>query len=235
MSYLLPILLALWGGAAPAPPPVVDEYPAAARRVTFATLEGLGPHRLDARITRTTQVEGAPPTEEDEAISLRWQDADHWQVTRRRGGKPVTEVRAWEGRAWLYTRGGAPVLHADAEPFRAALAAEWDPWTTALGAYADHLGLREVSQELVEGRMAHVYALELLDGEAGKGREVERVEGRVWIDELTAVRLVGDLQVDARHRGRVRSVRLRFAVVEIGGDPGVEPPPGIVDSEGKSP
>lgn len=235
MGSLLLLLLTLLACDAPAPAPEVEAFPVAARRVTFATLESLGPHRLDARITRTTQVEGAPPSEEDESISLRWQDADHWQVSRRRDDKPVGEVRAWEGSAWLSSRGGPLRLHGDAEPFRAALAAEWDPWAAALGSYADHIGFREVGEELVEGRKARLYALELLDAVGGKGREVERVEGRVWIDELTAVRLVGDLAVDAVHRGKRRGVRLRFAVVEIGGDPGVASPLGVGGANGVSP
>jgi len=204
----------------------VDVFPQAATEVTFASLEALGSHRLDARIQTTTRIEGVPPTETVETTSLRWRDADHWQVSRRRDGVPMNEVLAWEGHAWTSTGGAALADRGDAEPYRADLSVGWDPWRRALGTAAEKLAFRPVGTESIEGRAARLYAVEPAQPDGGKGRRIERVVGRVWIDELTSVRLVGDVTLATEHRGRAQEVRLSFSVAGIGEDPGVSPPPG---------
>jgi len=206
--------------------PEVDVFPQAAAEVTFASLEALGSHRLDARIHTTVRLEGVPPQEAVETTSLRWRDAEHWQVSRRRDGVPLNEVLAWEGRAWTSTGGAALAGRGDAEPYRADLSVGWDPWRRALGTTADQLAFRPLGTESIEGRPARLYAVETGQPEGVKGRRIERVEGRVWIDELTSVRLVGDVTVATEHRGRAQEVRLSFSVAGIGEDPGVTPPPG---------
>ncbi len=226
LLLLLPsTILSACEAEAPATTPQADVYAEAATQVTFASLEALGSHRLDARIHTTVTIEGVPPKETLETMSLRWRDADHWQVSRRRDGVPVSDVLAWEGHAWTST-GGAPLAdRGDAEPYRADLSVGWDPWRRALGTAADKLAFRPLGTESIEGRPARLYAVESAQPEGGKGRRIERVEGRVWIDELTSVRLVGDVTLATEHRGRAQEVRLSFSVAGIGEDPGVSPPP----------
>ncbi len=227
LLLLLPsTILSACDAEAPEAVPQAEAFTQSATQVTFASLESLGSHRLDARIRTTATVEGMPPKEAEETVSLRWRDADHWQVSRRRDGMPVTDIVAWEGRAWTSTGGGPLADQGDAEPYRADLSVGWDPWRRALGSVADQLAFRPLGTESIEGRPARLYAVESAQPAGGKGRRIERVEGRVWIDELTSVRLVGDLTLATEHRGRTQQVRLSFAVAGIGEDPGVSPPAG---------
>lgn len=227
LLLLLPwTILSACDAEAPEATPEAAAFTESATHVTFASLEALGSHRLDARIRTTVTIEGVPPRETEETFSLRWRDADHWQVSRRRDGVPVTDVVGWEGHAWTSTGGGTLVDQGDAEPYRADLSVGWDPWRRALGSRADQLSFRPLGTESIEGRPARLYAVESAQPEGGKGRRIERVEGRVWIDELTSVRLVGDVTLATDHRGRRQEVRLSFSVAGIGEDPGVSPPSG---------
>ena len=223
-----PILLATACSSAPPAVEPVLERAIVASRTTFGTMTSMGPFRLDARTSTTTRSESGEK-HEDESYSLRWQDESRWQVIRRRDGERTEELRVWDNRAWRAGGNGALLLRGDAEPYRASLAVNWDPWASAIGSWNQSVGFRLEATEQVEGRTALVYSLEPLAGAPSrKGNELVSVEGKVWIDETTAARLVGDVKLVTIRHGREQSVELRFSVTEVGGDPGVEAPPGAV-------
>lgn len=218
------LLLLLACSAEPAP--VVEDValPIVAQRTTFATMMSLGSFRLDSRTTTTTGT----GQKQEESYSLRWRDASAWQVIRGRDGQRFDELRVWDNQAWRASEDGALVSRGDGEPFRSALAANWDPWHDAVGTWSDYIGFREVGTEQVEGRVAIVYTLEPIARTAGrKSAQFIGVEGKVWIDQATAARIVGDVTLQTKQHQQERTVALRFSVTEIGGDAGVEPPPGV--------
>lgn len=211
------------------PIPVVEAValPVVAKRTTFATMMAFGSFRLDARTTTTTHTFSGDEKQE-ESYSLRWNDASAWQTVRGRDGIRVEELRVWDNLAWHATGSGPFVNKGDGEPFRAALAGAWDPWHDAVGNFSNSIGFREVGTEQVEGRAATVYTLEpILNVPSRKSAQFLGVEGQVWIDQATAARIVGDVTLRTKHHERERTVSLRFSVTEIGGTPGVEPPPGV--------
>jgi hypothetical protein len=225
VRLLLPILLACSGGDPAVAPPEV--YPEAAAQTTFASAEALGSYVLEAHLDVTTTRESGTPTVISELTRLSWQSSDRWQWLEMRDGKRVSEVRVWEGAAWRC--GGSGVfrkLISDASA-SADLTTSGDPWSRALGTAADRVGYRDAGEEDIEGRKVWHYRLGLLpSGTPGrKVRDVSRVEGQVWIDQQTAVRLAGDLTVDTTFRSQQKSAHLRFAMSRLGGDAGVEPPP----------
>jgi hypothetical protein len=224
VTWLLLLLGCSAEPQATAPP---EAMPAVANLTTFATMASLGPHRLESRTTTTiTRPELADQVRE-ESFSLRWLDDSRWQAIRRRDGETVEELRIWENRVWRAAGGGPLQLRGDAEPYRSALHAEWDPWRSALGLWSEQVEFRELPSEEIEGRRALVYTLQPRAplGDERKANRMLGVEGRVWIDEATAVRLVGDVTLRTQSRDKIEQVHLRYSVTEIGGEPGVEPPP----------
>lgn len=149
-------------------------------------------------------------------------------MIRGRDGLRAEELRVWDNLAW-HAAGRAPFSSkGDGEPFRATLASSWDPWHETLGNFSSSIAFREVGTEQVEGRTAAVYTLEPIpNAPSRKSAQFMGVEGQVWIDQATAARIVGDVTLRTKHHERERTVSLRFSVTEIGGNPGVEPPPGI--------
>ena len=220
-GWLLLLAACRSGGQSP-----VDAAPAAAAKTTFASSEALGAHVMQSRSETTIEREGVAAATVKETMVLRWQDDDHWQLVREREGARLSEVRVWEGHAWQADGRGPFRDRGDAEPLRAELSVHADPWQDVLASNADRVGYVDSGEEDIEGRKVWRYELQLLPGApgAGKSRDVLGVEGQVWIDQATAVRLAGDLTVRARSRDQIRSTHLQFSMSRIGGDAQVEPP-----------
>ena len=225
MSLLLLLLSLACRREAPAEAPA-DAFPVAAARTTFASAEALGAYVLESHAEITTE-RGEHTDTVKETTRLRWKDADHWQWEHSRDGVRLSEVRVWDGAAWAAEGTGGFLPRDDAEPALAELRLQADPWATALGPNAERVSYTEAGEEDIEGRRVWRYTLGLSPGAPGgrKSRDVLAVEGQLWIDQATAVRLAGDLTVKFRFREQVRTTHLRFAMAGIGGDAAVEPPP----------
>ncbi|MDP2314156.1 MAG: hypothetical protein Q8P41_14735 [Pseudomonadota bacterium] len=220
-------LLAVLGCAGPvedAPPPL----PLAAEQATFATLTGLGSYRMQASVRRATGGEGTVEMVGTETVELRWKDADHWSYVQRRDDRVRTEVVVWDAVAWANGGQGPLVRKGDAEPYRVQLAATWDPWERALESLAASIRLEPVGADLVDGRRAQRHTLVVVPPpeKRRRGWTVTAVEGDVWIDEATAVRLQGNVRVEASSGARTRQVALSFAIDGVGLDPEVSAPRG---------
>lgn len=222
------LLILLACGDPPATVEDVAPLVPASSKVTFATVEELGPHRLDATIDRTTLVPDQNPLTTKEVIAVRWQDPDHWQARRSRDGAPIDQIVVWDHTAWEAVGKGKLVNRGDAEPFRVQLAATWDPWAAALESASEHVALTAAALEDVDGRRAwrHTVSVIPLAENVHANWRVTAADGEVWIDERTAVRLVGKVHVSSEGKDRNREVLLQFAVSRIGQDAGVTDPTG---------
>lgn len=205
-------------------PPVTLDV--AAERTTFATSEALGAYVLEARVVTTHEPDGGATTTTEELTRLRWQDDDHWQYVRERAGETLSETRVWDGEVWKAGRDGALRKGGDSEVARVELGQQADPWERTLGPLASRILLTEAGEEIVETRRAHRYQLSLKPA-APTGRkttEVVGVEGQVWIDEATAVRLAGEVTLSTRGKHALTTRALRFSMSAIGGQAGVAAP-----------
>ncbi len=182
---------------------------------------------LEARIETTHTTEGGQPEVSEELTRLRWQDADHWQFVRERADTLLSETRVWDGELWTATRDRELRRGRDAEVARVGLAQQSDPWERTLGPTGSRIAYIELGTENVENRTTRHYRLELTPSPPGarKGQEVLGVEGQVWIDEETAVRMAGDVTVSTRKKGGLTARHLRFSMSRVGGDAGVQAPP----------
>jgi hypothetical protein len=211
-----------------APEAVSVPLPVAADRATFATVAGLGSYRLQATVRRSTGGEGASPVVSTELVELRWKDADQWSYVQRRDDRVRSEVLVFGGIAWRGDGDGPLERKGDAEPYRVQLAGTWDPWAWAMEGLASGLELVPAGSELVDGRRAlrHTVAALPPPEKPKRGWTVTAAEGDVWIDEATAVRLVGNVRVEATSGARTQEVTLAFSIEGVGLDPDVSPPPG---------
>lgn len=211
-------------------PAAEDPLVQASKEVTFGTVKTLGPHRMQASITTTTTPKtGGAPTVSQESISLAWQDDDTWRYAATRDGKLRNEVVIWEGQAWR-NLGARWERSPDAELWRVQLGSVWDPWATALQGLQDDVRLVPGDIEEVEGRRAVVHRVELVPAPEGPRRRpwtTTAAEGTVWVDEQSALRLVGDVRVVAESTGKSMEITLKFATSGIGMSARVEPPPPI--------
>ncbi len=198
----------------------------AARKTTVASFSALGPHILEAHTEVVTGRPAGQTSTVKNTSRLRWQDDRHWQWIRERDGTRLSEVRVFGGKAWSSVGAGGLKARPDAEPLRAELGLDADPWVSALGAAESRILYTEGGEEDIEGRKVRRYNLALVPGAAAgrRSRDVLSVEGQVWIDETTAVRLAGDVTLRTTSRDQTRTTRLQFAATRIGGDAGVEAP-----------
>lgn len=224
---MTPLVLLVTLGCADAPAPVAPvTLDVAADRATFATAEELGAYVLEARVVTTHEPDGGDVTTTEELTRLRWQDDMHWQYVRERAGERLSDTRVWEGEVWRAGRSGQLRAGGDAEVARMELGRQADPWERTLGPLASRVQLTEVGEDNVETRRAHRYQLSLKPAPptSRKSTEVTGVEGQVWIDEATAVRLAGEVTVTTRGK-RARTTRqLRFSMSAIGGQAEVPAP-----------
>jgi hypothetical protein len=222
---LLPLLLACNEDGPPVQPPEV--FPEAAARTTFASAEALGAYVLEAHRKITTTRASGETTVVTELSRLRWQSEAQWQWLEMRDGARVSEVRVWEGTAFRASGSGLFRRQLDVAGARGDLTVSGDPWSRSLGTAADRVSYDEAREEEIEGRKVWHYRLGLLlsDSPGRKARDVLGVEGQVWIDQQTAVRLAGDVTVETTFRSQRKRTQLRFAMTNLGGNAAVEAPP----------
>lgn len=201
----------------------------ASTEVTFTSVEQIGPHHMVASIVRTDARANGDQRVVDELVEISWQDWDDFHVRRLVDGQVERET---------IVAGGVPYVSVadrfeqrdDAEPHRVQLRTTWNMWDAVLGAHLDHVQLEPTGKDIVEGRPARVYSLQMKpDEERPKNKRwgfiPEAASGTVWLDEGTAVRLKAQIELTSRRDGVLRTVKLDLQRSNIGMDQGVAPPP----------
>lgn len=212
------------------PAPEAASLASASTTVTFGSVEQLGSFVLEARIQRDRTVEGGAPRTSVEAFRLRWKDRDHFEVVETRDGAPSSHTLVLGGKAFYATGRGQLRPQKDAEPHRVQLAHTWDPWTAALGPWADHVRYTPAERGTAAGRPAVRYELALAEADPkkrGSGWQPTALSGQVWVDEATSVRLMADVRAEARSGGTTQTVQLQMTMADVGVDLAFTPPPAV--------
>jgi hypothetical protein len=193
----VPLVLSLGSALAcePGPPPE-QELVEASRTVSFGDIANLGPHRLDASILRSVVVDGARDDGAQDQVQLVWRDWDNFQLARRRNGEIISQVLVDGGSARVRQADGRLVPASDVEPHRVELRMAWDVWSLGLSVFDGMYELQHLGEAQLDGRHAAQYSVVLVPEEQRtRGRVVaDSLEGKVWIDESTAVRLMAEIQ-----------------------------------------
>lgn len=213
------------------------------QEVQFESVDLLGPHLYLASIrNRITRTDGSTERS-DEAVEIRWQDWDTFTFRRVVDAELQSAVVTVDGRPWTLRSKNRWDRRDDAEPYRLDLRQSWNAWDQALEPFGERIVLTTEGTELFEGRIVRRYKVSLApepDADArprakGKRRRKKRhkavksvtllsLDGRVWVDEGTAVRLQAEVTGELEQRGRRRTVELQLTRSGIGQPQEIEPP-----------
>ncbi len=201
-----------------------QELVRASREVGFGDIASLGPHRLEATIQRTVIVSGERRPGAQDQIQLVWQDWDNFQLARRRGGEIISQVLVEEGSAQVRKPDGTLAPAADVEPHRVELRMAWDVWSLGLSVFDGMMAFEHQGESQLEGRTASQYRVLLAgDGPQRVGRVVaDGLEGSLWLDEASAVRLMAEVKGRWHRVGQeevVHEVELIFVRTDFGLSP----------------
>ncbi len=202
--------------------------PEAADEAIFASVEKLGAHRCMATFSRKDVRDGVAAGGQEQAVDIAWRDWDRFKVTRLTNGEPSSEVIIVGGRPFARTMGGRWEEKEDAETYRVQLQSTWDTWDEALEPFGDRIALTEVGRELIEGRWSRRFAISLKPAPAATGRRAaftpRSLSGTVWLDELTAVRLLAEVEGVLTQGNLQRTITLRLVRSDFGEDLGIRAP-----------
>jgi len=198
--------------------------------VIFASVEKLGPHHYLSSLTRTDSRAGVPDRVTDEVVEISWQDWDEFSVRRSANGEVQRDTIVYQGRPWVLS-GSRWDQRDDAEPHRLQLRSTWNTWDELLAPFQRSMKLVPDGDDIVAGRSASRYLLTLLPEDQRPrakawGLQPVALEGTVWLDKATAVRLKAQIVVTTRRQGLTRVTRLVLQRSNIGELQDVRPPPG---------
>ncbi len=208
-TALLCSLTACGGGQRCAGGSVSDQsLTEAAEEISFGEIVGLGPHRMQAVVTRSSVRDGERRMLSEEQLQLVWQDWNNFQLRRLQNDRIAVDHLVSDGAAWVENERGELEQRGDPEPLRMEMRVAWDVWGQNTSPFQRHLRLDYVGEGVLEGRVARQYSLGL---EPPDPRERPRLvpvslSGKLWLDEESAVRLMAEVQGSWSHRGREQLV-----------------------------
>jgi hypothetical protein len=199
--------------------------PSISTEVQFASVKQLGPHRMSANIHRKDERGGQISIENDETLVLIWQDEDFFDSKVIRDGEIQSQVVVSEGVPYSRRRDGSWVRKEDAEPVRVGIYTTWNVWENALDLYNDRIVYSDPVADVYEGRDVRRYTVSLSDAEASSKRAARRkrrdgepilLDGYVWLDGQTAVRLKAEVTGVWRKAELEKTVQLSMARTDVG-------------------
>ena len=208
-----------------------------ADKVIFASVEKIGAHRYIGRVTRADSRDGGKPVSHEETVDLGWEDWDNFRYSRLINGEPAFEVLVANSVPYIRRGTGRWEQRDDVEPYRVELESTWDTWDEAMEPFGYRVALTDQGTEVIEGRPTTRYAVSLAPVPEVKGKGKKKggathshfepltLSGTVWVDQTTAVRLVGDVSGSVQQGNLTRTIALRFARSGFGEKQDIAPPP----------
>jgi hypothetical protein len=174
-------------------------------------------------------------TDKTWAVDLKWESRGHFQWRRLRDSKLKSGVLLVDGTGWRQGTNERYTLLATPEGYQRELSENWKLWDTALEPFVGQVTLSPLGEGLVEGREAWEYGVSLTpqgtgeeDGARARRRYgPTRLNGSVWIDQKSAVRLLADVQGSWTTSGRLplhHDMEFHLSRARFGEDQGVLPP-----------
>ena len=222
------ITIALWGGCTR--DPVVqqasptEQLVVASEKVIFESVEKLGAHRSISTFNRTEYFEENIRSEHQEILEISWRDWDNFQYARRVDDETVAEVIIADFKTWAYSAGDWKP-QPDGELYRVQLRTTWNQWDNMMHSFTEYVTWESVGQETIEGRKAQKYVANFTPPPKAKaGVQPLAFEGAVWVDEQTAVRLLGTITGEMGQDTRRSKLKLQIQRVDINADFEIAPP-----------
>lgn len=201
LAFLVAFAAGCRGPSAPG-----EERLRASQTVDFGDIAGLGPHRMEASVARTDLSDGGPARTRNEQTRLTWRSWDDFTLERARDGVPFAHFEIAGGRGQVLKPDGVMHAAADLEPLRLELRQAWDVWDPFLGPLRDVIAYTWQGQALIEGRLADQYSVSVAPSGADPASRTvpERLDGTLWIDQASGVRLMADVTTRWHRRGHER-------------------------------
>ena len=182
----------------------------ASEQVIFASVEKLGMHTYEAILERTEFEDGKKLSSDEEILWVAWQDWDNFHFRRQVDQEIVQDIAVVDHQAWKY-KNGSWVEREDAEPYRVELRGTWNACEQMLSPFESHIEFNSKGLDAQEGRRAEHYSLSLKAPPKSAYKLVPtNLQGDVWVDELTAVRLLADIQGVLRRGTYTKELSLKI-------------------------
>ena len=202
------------------PPPTIEEV---SHKITYDSVARLGPHHAISSIQQTDVRDGETTHSSAEAIDIAWNSWDSFHFQRALDGEATFEVIVHE-KTFVSRNGHGPwTAEMDAEPARLDVYTAWNAWDEALGMFKDRIQYEDLGISTVDGRDTRHFRVSLLPApEKKKGKRRRRVmqpahiEGDVYLDAATAVRLRADIRATAKQGSLKRTIQLQIRRSAIG-------------------
>lgn len=169
-----------------------DDLLAASESATFENVTRLGPHRFESILRRESSFDGQTTTEK---VSMAWADWDNFQLQRFRNDRLRAENRVRRGKAFARSGKGRFRAARDAELYRVEMRHSASFWGRALEPFRGRVHAEHAESGTINGRPAQRYTLSLVDAPPPeRGTHPISLQGEMWLDEATAVRLSGRIE-----------------------------------------
>jgi hypothetical protein len=168
-----------------------DALLAASESATFENVTRLGPHRFESILQRESTYNGQTTTEK---VNMEWADWDNFQLQRSRNNRLRAENRVLRGKAFARSGKGRFRAASDAELYRVEMRHSASFWGRALEPFRGRVLAEPAESGTIDGRPAQRYTISLVDAPPpARGAHPISLNGEMWLDETTAVRLSGRL------------------------------------------
>ena len=216
------------GGCWDAKPNVAPEEPSklmeASHQVIFASVEKIGIHSFQATYQQTEFHGEDIRSEHEEVLEISWQNWDNFESKRTVDGEIVSNIIITDAQTWDW-QSQQWVRRRDGEPYRVQLRNTWNQWDSVMRHFGEHVEWILDGDEVIEGRKTKRYRALFTKPERVKVslRPIE-FQGMVWVDEETAVRILGEISGVLLRDAYKKQVKYQVQRTEIGLKKDISPP-----------
>jgi hypothetical protein len=189
----------------------------ASETVIFASVEKLGPHRSISTFQRTEFQNDDELSQHEEILQITWKDWDNFRSTLKVDQEIASDVLINNFETWEFS-GGQWKRRVDGEPYRVQLRSTWNQWDDVMRHFSEFVEWEKVTVETIESRSTKKYVARFTKPEKTTSSFLPiSLEGTVWVDEGTAVRILGELKGVLGRGEYKKEIKLQIQRTEIGG------------------
>jgi hypothetical protein len=190
----------------------------ASQSVIFASTEAIGPHHFQSVLNRKEYRDGELETHSLESTEIFWQSWDSFEYSQTVDSETVLHVIVTDGAYWKKLYDGEWTSRDDAESYRVQLRQKWNVWERLTKPFVLGIKFQAAGLETLQDRETQHYTLHFdpLGQSIQSSLKPISIEGDVWVDTQTAVRILGNvrsIQEDSRYR---KELELKVSRIEIG-------------------
>jgi hypothetical protein len=190
----------------------------ASNTVIFSSVEQIGSHRFVSTFSRKEYHGEDVRSEHQEILQITWKDWDNFQSTRTVSDQVVSDVIISDFTTWIFL-GEEWKKQPDGELYRTQLRMTWNQWDDVMRHFDEFVTWTPTSLEILDGRRTQKYVASFSRPTDTKTTfRPLSFQGKMWVDELTAVRVLGEIKGELGRAAYKKELRLQIQRSEIGGE-----------------